>query len=74
MYHLSASELRAYRRTCGMIFQDHKLMPQKTVAENLAYAMEICGYSKMSIFTRTNELLQQVGMQDRAKVFPEVLS
>lgn len=74
LYRLSSSALRSYRRTCGMIFQDHKLMPTKTVAENLAYALEICGYSRTSIQTRTRELLNQVGMMNKADIFPEKLS
>lgn len=60
LYRLSGSVLRLYRRTCGMIFQDHKLMPTKTVAENIAYALEICGYSRTTIEARTRELLQKV--------------
>ena len=57
-----------------MIFQDHKLIPTKTVAENIAYAMEICGYARSLIEVRTIQLLAQVGMTKHAHTFVEKLS
>jgi cell division transport system ATP-binding protein len=57
-----------------MIFQDHKLIPTKTVAENIQYALEICGYSRNIIEIRTIQLLAQVGMESRAHTFVEKLS
>lgn len=66
--------MRAYRRTCGMIFQDHKLIPTKTVSENIAYALEICGCSRSLIEVRTIQLLAQVGMTSRAHAFVHQLS
>ena len=74
VYRLSAKDLRSYRRTCGMIFQDHKLIPTKTVLENIAYAMEICGYSKSSIRERTHQVLSAVSMLDKSDSYPEHLS
>lgn len=74
LYRLSASHLRAYRRTCGMIFQDHKLMPMKTVSENIGYALQICGYTHGSIVARTRELLNQVNMLAKADVYVDQLS
>lgn len=74
LYRLSGSEMRLYRRTCGMIFQDHKLMPTKTVMENIAYALEICGYSRKSIHDRTLQLLAQVGMLEKAHAFVDKIS
>lgn len=71
---LSSKDLRTYRRTCGMIFQDHKLIPTKTVAENIAYAMEICGYSPSSIHTRVHQVLAEVSMLHKADSYPEHLS
>lgn len=57
-----------------MIFQDHKLIPTKTVAENIAYAMEICGYSKSTILARTHQVLSEVSMLHKSDVYPDHLS
>ena len=57
-----------------MIFQDHKLIPTKTVAENIAYAMEICGYSRSTIQTRTHQVLSEVSMLQKSDVYPDHLS
>lgn len=57
-----------------MIFQDHKLIPTKTVAENIAYALEICKYPRSLINIRTLQLLAQVGMESKAHVSIEHLS
>ncbi|MBP7823388.1 ATP-binding cassette domain-containing protein [Candidatus Gracilibacteria bacterium] len=74
IYQFSSSELRAYQRTGGMIFQDYKLISYKTVSENIAYAMEICGYAHETIEPRTNELLDLVGMIHKKNAFPPKLS
>lgn len=74
IYQFSPSELRAYQRTGGMIFQDYKLISYKTVSENIAYAMEICGYAHETIEPRTNELLDLVGMIHKKNAFPPKLS
>jgi|GEM_PF-774740 len=60
VYQLSPSRLRAHRRTCGMIFQDYKLIEYKTASENIAYAMEMCSYGKSIIRKRVPELLEYV--------------
>jgi cell division transport system ATP-binding protein len=57
-----------------MIFQDYKLISYKTVSENIAYAMEICGYAHETIEPRTNELLDLVGMIHKKNAFPPKLS
>ena len=57
-----------------MIFQDYKLIPSKTVAENISYALEICHYGKSTIIRRTRELLTEVGMYDKKNAYPEHLS
>jgi cell division transport system ATP-binding protein len=57
-----------------MIFQDYKLIEYKTVAENIAYAMEMCSYGTASIQKRVPELLQYVGLEDKKNIFPKHLS
>jgi cell division transport system ATP-binding protein len=74
IYALNSRDLRAYRRTCGMIFQDYKLIPSKTVSENISYALEICRYWKSTINRRTRELLMEVGMFHKKDEYPEHLS
>ena len=74
IYQLKPAELRAYQRTGGMIFQDYKLIDYKTVAENISYAMEICGYAHETIEPRTNDLLELVGMMSKKHSFPPKLS
>jgi len=57
-----------------MIFQDHKLIEYKTVAENIAYAMEMCSYGKTIIKKRVPELLKYVGLEHKKDTFPKYLS
>ncbi|MCB9807008.1 ATP-binding cassette domain-containing protein [Candidatus Peribacteria bacterium] len=57
-----------------MIFQDYKLIPSKTVFENIAYALEICQYGKHTIMRRTKELLSEVNMLHKKDEYPSDLS
>lgn len=67
-------DLQYFRRKIGVIFQDYKLLPQKTVYENVAFAMEVCGYETLDIRKRVEEVLTIVGLQDYKKRFPHQLS
>lgn len=67
-------DLQYFRRKIGVIFQDYKLLPQKTVYENVAFAMEVCGYETPDIRKRVDEVLTIVGLQDYKKRFPHQLS
>jgi cell division transport system ATP-binding protein len=63
-----------YLRKVGVIFQDYKLLPKKTVAENIAFALEVCGDPSSIIKKRVNEVIEIVGLTHRQKAFPAQLS
>lgn len=66
--------LQEYRRKLGIVFQDYKLLPRKTVYENVAFAMEVCGYSERQIAERVPEVLEKVGLGAARHHFPHQLS
>lgn len=63
---LSEKDLIIRRRRLGMIFQNFNLFSSRNVAQNVAYPMEICGVPKDQIASRVSELLELVGLSDRA--------
>ncbi len=62
------------RRSVGVVFQDYKLLPKKTVFENISYAMEVIGKSPREIKKRVNEVLDLVGLKHKIRSFPNELS
>lgn len=62
------------RREVGIVFQDYKLLYQKTVYENVAYAMEVIGKRPREIKRRVMEVLELVGLKHKVRVFPAELS
>lgn len=66
--------LQEYRRKLGIVFQDYKLLPKRTAYENVAFAMEVCGYSEGQISKRVPEVLETVGLADARHHFPYMLS
>lgn len=71
---LKPKELPYYRRKIGVIFQDFKLLPQKNVYENVAYALEVCDSSTVDIRRRVPKVLELVGLTNRANNYPAELS
>ena len=62
------------RRTVGVIFQDFRLVRQKTVYENVAFAMRVIGASEREIRSRVPYVLQLVGLEEKGKHLPDELS
>jgi len=68
------TQLPKYRRKIGMVFQDYRLLPNKTAYENIAYAMEVNGFLDKDIEKDVPQVLDLVGLRDRAINFPHALS
>lgn len=68
------SRLPFFRRRVGVVFQDCRLLPSRTVAENVAYALEVLGKSDEEIKKDVPEILDIVGLADRTLSFPLELS
>lgn len=71
---LTEETLLEYRRSIGVIFQDYKLLESKKVYENVAFAMEVCGYSDEVIRKKVPEALEQVGLLIKKDKFVYELS
>lgn len=66
--------LPSYRQKLGVVFQDIKLLPTKTLEENIAFALEILDKSNKEIKDTTDYLLDLVGLRERRELFPIELS
>ncbi|MEE0794868.1 MAG: ATP-binding cassette domain-containing protein [Oscillospiraceae bacterium] len=71
---LSDKELRAARREIGMIFQSFNLLMQRNALANVRFPLELAGVPKKEANKRAQELLDMVGLGDRAEAFPAQLS
>ena len=71
---ISRKKVSFLRRKFGIIFQDYKLIPNKTVCENVALVLEAAGKKKRLIQKKIKSVLRTVGMEDRLDSFPLSLS
>ena len=71
---IKAGDLPAFRQKIGAIFQDYRLLPNKTVFENVSYAMQVMGGTDYEIFRDVPKILEIVGLEDRINNFPKELS
>ncbi len=71
---IRAREIPELRRQLGVIFQDYKLLPKKTVFENVSFALEVAGAHTKHIREVVPQVLKIVGLDDRAHRFPPQLS
>ncbi|MBQ6809876.1 MAG: ATP-binding cassette domain-containing protein, partial [Firmicutes bacterium] len=71
---LKRRDLLKHRRSIGMVFQDFRLLPKKNVYDNVAYAMEVTECKSKDIKKRVPEILEVVGLADKAQSFPSELS
>lgn len=71
---LKPAELQNYRRKIGVIFQDYKLLPNQTVKENVAFALEIMGYGSQYVNEKVAEALTLVGLKRKENALPHTLS
>jgi cell division transport system ATP-binding protein len=71
---LSRDEIQAYRRTVGFVFQDFKLIPTKTVFENVSFVQRVLGHPVEQQRRNTYQVLKWVGLQHRLNALPQQLS
>ena len=71
---LPAKKIPYLRRSMGIVFQDFRLLPKKTVYENVSFAMEVVGATGRQIRRRVPDILSMVGLSSKAKSYPDQLS
>lgn len=71
---LNRHEIPFHRRRIGVVFQDFKLLPKRTVLENVAFALEVAGKSSREIRKNAGQILEIVGLAEKASKYPTQLS
>lgn len=71
---IKSQEIPTLRRQLGVIFQDFKLLQKKTVFENVAFAMQVCGFKPKEIKKTVDQILNIVGLKGKEDRYPRQLS
>ncbi|MDI6600550.1 MAG: cell division ATP-binding protein FtsE [Thermoanaerobacteraceae bacterium] len=72
--HMKPGDIPYYRRKLGVVFQDYKLLPEKTVYDNVAFALIVTGAQGSAIRKQVPMVLSLVGLSDKAYRYPRELS
>ena len=68
------SKVPFFRRNLGIVFQNYRLLPKKTVFENIAFALEVTDTPRREIRKKVRNTMELVGLSDKANAFPDELS
>jgi cell division transport system ATP-binding protein len=71
---LSKHKVPELRRSVGTVFQDFRLLPNKTISENVAFTLHVLGYSQKEINREVPEVLELVGLEDKGDRLPSEIS